>query len=903
MARLQMQANMQHESHFPGCYTTWDLNSDANGTVWASDNVNRISRNRHYTNVTLPPSLDLSMLYNKDLLKQTMLKHEAEFRDQIRELHRLYRRQTELMDEMRTNDFFKHRCSVETFQPNHVLCLKSSNHAGVPQRTSTSLNFVLCRPDISEAGGSVFPSHSSDGSKEQAGLDPTLTESSSKAYVLTESTCKKFRKRFLDLELPADAYFDSEEDGFQEVKMDPIVANIPANALKKINVGDRGLPDSGIGCNSVFPEENFVTGSVSSKIKVMADLNIPAKLEEDMIPKCRDFQDLVFSHPFGKSNSNFQARSEEIDPNSRITKHPEEHSENLLLVKHKMQRECIASNDKAGQDGNDSNSFPRDPYTGKLSIQHINNEQAQDCEILLGLNETDGKLCNGNFQHVTRDVSSSYYNPISSSYQIVPLADTMNSEASSVSSRRCAFKRIPIAVQALPCFKGKCPEPFIVSPELNCVSPNFSRNVVCSQDAYHKHGANTIQSPTGCSPQTAEMPVHDKRSGGTRDPSIPPESALGSLCVHDAELEKMEATNPLDFESMLGMEGNKDEEINSIPDINMEFDPMLNREKEAKIESVAESEACSKYQGCRVIDLNSCLSMDGSLLMPSHSTKIDSEPLASLGNKECLPPRGKPDENQLKTTLLSSGQEDGDLQAELARNAAEAIVCISSSKIQTCLENTICQPFQASNSLYWFARVASSVLGDPGSELGVKIGVKDYGDQEEHQSDGIDYFEAMTLNLTEISVEETWCASNVQKESETSAIHLKTRSKRGRTRRGRHQKDFQTEILPSVACLSRYEVTEDLQMIGGLVKAAGAHHESGSSRSAGKIGCTKGRRRSNPRTSNAMDSTMNVLLKHQSSNDEVGIQHRRLIEWGKITRRPRGPRCPSTNHRLVLSQV
>ncbi|GMI86537.1 hypothetical protein HRI_002323000 [Hibiscus trionum] len=78
---LQMQANMQHESHLPGCYATWDLNSDANGTVWPSDNVNRILRNRQYTNVTLPPSLDLNMFYNKDLLKQTMLKHEAELRD------------------------------------------------------------------------------------------------------------------------------------------------------------------------------------------------------------------------------------------------------------------------------------------------------------------------------------------------------------------------------------------------------------------------------------------------------------------------------------------------------------------------------------------------------------------------------------------------------------------------------------------------------------------------------------------------------------------------------------------------------------------------------------------------------------------------------------------------------
>ncbi|KAE8661754.1 Flavin-binding monooxygenase family protein [Hibiscus syriacus] len=813
MATLQMQANVQHESPFPRWYTTWDLNSDANGTVCPSDNVNRISRIRQYTDVTLLLSLGSNMFYNKGLLKQTMLKHEAEFRDQIRELHRLYRKQKELMDEMKTIDFFKHGCNVEMFQPNHVLRPKSSNHVRVPQQTGSVF------PEISEAEGSGFPSHSYDGSKEEAGLDPTHTESSSRAYVLTESNCKKLGRRFLDLELPADGYFDSEEDGFQEVTLDPAVTNIPSNALKKINVGDRGdneLPHSGIVCTSIFPKENFVTCSASSKLKVIADLNAPVELEEDIIPE-------------------FSSRQK------------------LLHIEHKMQRECVPSNDKAGQDGNDLNAFPRDLYTRKLSIQHINNERAQDCAILHGFNETDAKLCIGNFWHVTSDVSSSYYEPTSGS------------------PWRCAFKRSPIAVQALPCFKGESPKSFIISPELDFVSPNFPTNVTGSQDASHTPGENTVQNPTGCTPRIAEIPVPDNRSGEMRDPLIPPDSAVGSLCVHDAELEKMEATDPLEFESMLGIEGNKVKEINRIPNINMEFNPMPEREKEAQIESVAESEAWSKYQGCRIIDLNSCLSMDESLLLPSHSTKVDLEPPVSLENKECLPPRGKSNENQLETTLLFSGQEDTDLQAELARNAAEALVCISSSQIQTCLEKINCQLFRASTSLYWFARVASSVSDDPGSELGVNIGVKDYGDQEEYQSDGIDYFEAMTLNLTEINAEETWCASNVQKEPESSAIHSAIQSNRGRKRRGRHQEAFQSELLPS-HCFSRYKVAKDLHLIGGLVKAGDAHHESSSSRNAGKSGCRKGRRRYNLITSREMDSTTNTMLKRQSGNGKFGIR-------------------------------
>ena len=83
MAMIRMQADMQPKSDFPGCYTAWDLNLDATGTVLPTDNVDRILRNRQYYNGTLPPFSDLNIFYNKDLLKQTMLKHEAEFRDQV----------------------------------------------------------------------------------------------------------------------------------------------------------------------------------------------------------------------------------------------------------------------------------------------------------------------------------------------------------------------------------------------------------------------------------------------------------------------------------------------------------------------------------------------------------------------------------------------------------------------------------------------------------------------------------------------------------------------------------------------------------------------------------------------------------------------------------------------------
>ncbi|XVE56872.1 hypothetical protein DITRI_Ditri04bG0045200 [Diplodiscus trichospermus] len=1018
---LGMQADMQNKSLFSRCYTAWDLNLDANGAVWPTDHVDRILKNRQY-NGTWTPSSDLNMLYNKDLLAQTMLKHEAEFRDQIHELHRLYRRQKELMDEMKKNDLYKHHRSLETLQPNHVLSPKSSDYVPIPHYVSTSTSHVHCQPPISEAKGSLLHLHSNDGNRGQAGLDPTCRVNSSKAFEFMESNCRKFGKKILDLELPADEYFDSEEEGFSEVKMAPEVTDIPTNVLEKVpEVRDRGnkvLSVSGSGCDSFSP-------AISSKTKVMDDLNIPVKLVEDIIP-FSDFQDPVIGNretslqdPFGKSNSNFQVLSGEVIPNSQMTRGPETTLEILPLSERKMQRQQIPCNDKSGQGKNDLNSLPQDLYTENSSVEHTKNEQAQDCAIPHCFGDTDGKLQDDNTQHVAKDISASTYKTVAtsdmfSSGQIVPLADTMKSELSSVSSWQHSFQRSPMEVQALPCFKGKSSKSFTVSPgltgnelflgknflcsprlpsatfpqassqndfqlegqpsstssvslncnnnydfayelspveyskdfenvrsvkslDLNFVLPSFSTNVAGSQDVSYIHGENTFQKSAGCYPQIAKTAIHDLKSAERRNLSIPLESVLkqaNSLCVHDAALEKAEASNSLDFKRILGFhtynkppiangqcsshvsptrnhadsfakEDIKDKGKDRIPDINLEFDHVPHKEKElAKIESVAESEPCETYGGYGVIDLNSCLSMDEPMLMASHSIEMDLEPPASPENKECSPPRGESDENQLETASLFSGQEDRDLQEELVRNAVEAIVSISSSEIQTCLDCTTCEPLKACNSLYWFARVASSVVDGPGSEFGVNIGVKDYGDNEDYLSDGIDYFEAMTLNLTEIKVEQSWYESNRQKEEEQSAILVTNQSKRGRTRRGRQQrKDFQSEILPSLASLSRCEVTEDLQTIGGLIEAAGAQWESVSSRNAGRNGYTKGRRRSNARASNIMERSMNMLLKQQSGDSEVGIQQGKLLEWGKITRRRRGPRCPSSNARLILGQV
>jgi hypothetical protein len=104
-------------------------------------------------------------------------------------------------------------------------------------------------------------------------------------------------------------------------------------------------------------------------------------------------------------------------------------------------------------------------------------------------------------------------------------------------------------------------------------------------------------------------------------------------------------------------------------------------------------------------------------------------------------------------------------------------------------------------------------------------------------SSGLDFFESMTLMLEETFVDTDYkpLAKQEQEAEKTpSAINpILRQSKRGKRKRDR---DFQKEIIPSISSLSRQEITEDMQIIGGLMRSAGdAWHTGSTRRTAGKF--------------------------------------------------------------------
>ncbi|XP_021860828.2 uncharacterized protein [Spinacia oleracea] len=276
-------------------------------------------------------------------------------------------------------------------------------------------------------------------------------------------------------------------------------------------------------------------------------------------------------------------------------------------------------------------------------------------------------------------------------------------------------------------------------------------------------------------------------------------------------------------------------------DINLPCDPMTEDENSGQL------------------NLNYCMNDEG--LSPK-SSSLDKTPLEgdleapiSPEVEERSPPRGGDSED-------NDPEEGGDHFMELA---AEAIVSISSSKYHESLYKQKCEASDSGN-LEWFAGLISSLSLDL-----------------EKDNCGIDDFEAMTLELPEMKAEEFMCKNNVEIPNETcSSMLLPCQTRRGRTRRSK-RKDFQREVLPSLASLSRYEVTEDIQMMEGLMEAAGTPWHL----SRSKRGCRMGRK---PR-----------VAKQQIFDDEGPPELRTFIScWGKVNRRPRGRRSPASSS--VLSK-
>lgn len=340
-------------------------------------------------------------------------------------------------------------------------------------------------------------------------------------------------------------------------------------------------------------------------------------------------------------------------------------------------------------------------------------------------------------------------------------------------------------------------------------------------------------------------------------------------------------------------EDTKQEKKKLLIDINVACDALLLESgDERDVEEVVIQTKLEKSSSVRnLIDLNSYVTEDEDPPMPSGTgsnssmkfvADFDLELPASPEEEDNLPEKEKVRNILPQVPHCESEQLDD----EVLISAAAAIVGISCWQDKTHEKSIISLPGAVElESLLWFADVASTADKLENSSC------------EECSYKETDDFEAMTLLLPDTKEEDYMpqlFIPEVQLE-EAGEIAPPTRPRRGQARRGRQRKDFQRDILPGLATLSRHEMTEDLQTFGGLMRATGHAWNLGSTR---RNGGTRGRKRK--AVGLAHDSAPVGGCTQQMNNEENSLEDRRsLTGWGKTTRRPRRQRCPGSNAPIV----
>ncbi|KAL4577286.1 hypothetical protein LXL04_013392 [Taraxacum kok-saghyz] len=104
-----MATKVQSKTYFPG--SMMDLNNGFCNSMWDpyhDDRTPASEKNQYYNSFMMMQAMDGYSGYAKEQMRQTMLKQDSIFRHQLEELHRLYKRQRDLMNELTMKQQYNH---------------------------------------------------------------------------------------------------------------------------------------------------------------------------------------------------------------------------------------------------------------------------------------------------------------------------------------------------------------------------------------------------------------------------------------------------------------------------------------------------------------------------------------------------------------------------------------------------------------------------------------------------------------------------------------------------------------------------------------------------------------------------------------------------------------------------
>ncbi|XP_073140467.1 uncharacterized protein [Henckelia pumila] len=273
-----MGTKVQYENCLPGYYSMRDLNEDSSSSSWPLFYGENTATNGQYFNGFTPRiTIDDHPGYEKDVLKRKMLEHETVFRNQVHELHRLYRIQRDMMEEAKRKELHQ-RASIEpSSSSSHRGSQKPSEDArkwhmgGFPMTNSAYGRTTILGVEVANS-----PMSCTMGNDTQPSQFPFKNGSSSKDREGLDSRPLKVRKKLFDLHRPAEEYADTEEGGNFEDNS----TTSPKSSVKIILDNRAGIK---VPINA-SASDCRCRGSIG-----LADLNEPFQYEESTAPSHFDF--------------------------------------------------------------------------------------------------------------------------------------------------------------------------------------------------------------------------------------------------------------------------------------------------------------------------------------------------------------------------------------------------------------------------------------------------------------------------------------------------------------------------------------------------------------------------------------------------------------------------------------
>lgn len=899
-----MGTKVQRENYLSVNHLMRNLNEDSYGHFpQSSDDSDETLSDNLYDGCMLTP-LNGYSAYDREMLKRTMLEHEAVFRKQVWELHRLYRIQKSLMDELKNQDLYKVPVEMETSG-----CYSYSSQ--MPYETKQNIWQTPCLTEVNTSYNREAVV-GTDDMKPSLNLMQCNEISTEKGSIvgggkLLDSKLKNRPKRMIDLQLPADVYIDTEdsesphrEDIFRAPFGDTdhvsSIYDVEDEREVKLTLGINGDPSCSYSTQK-FDQQRQNCQSINS----LSGLNRPVKglnSEGEAGLVSDHFTGLGTLH--GGNQLPDRMERSFLPRDLFIEKHRDEGacSNFVSAVKEEAGWESPPFSYDDGRSRNGADSFYPGissekyplfpgPSRRKFKGDHgISPEQSEE-QIRFGEKTTLGIRTTINNSQLTEPgdsllTSPQVHNPLP--LMVLPENTSFESPLRVACLRRPSITYVPIAVQALPCFSEaerikyrarklhKSVNDLIVSQDKLQANGDLNQSQrsktepTSHQNGFHRDlcpGSSNAQLKIGCGGVVADEDFEGNGSVRFRQ-SIPnvtqgEEQHQDSLHLQVKERKKRRkgTSHGLGRKKILGfpitdkLQQRKKYTKNKVK--NEEGDVGVIRDRGV-------GRCCLGFQN--QINLNS------QEFLTKDEADAQTGKVSEIGMEAFIP-----------------------FNETLDNMAAENIMAISLDLIHSWTPGSC-------DSLHWFSVVISS------EEACAETSNSD------DNSGGLDLFESMTLELDEVKpdIYGIWSQQqgNQRNGNKQFASLLLGKPLRGQARKRRQKKDFQTDILPGLMSLSRHQVNEDLQAFEIMMKATDSTWQTSViRRGTGRKGPScQGRRKQQQQlpptnlaivAADATDIRSTPLPVEPLVPTEADNVDRSTMGWGRGTKKGRKPRVKSGN--------